>query len=147
MVYEASLACVSFIYLLPSDWAEFVKLQFIKWVEFHNFWITRALNYDLDLFILFYEDLLEVLPRALANTAYFLGLSVDADTLKCVQENSEGQYHRKSQSPARDPFTDLKKYPLEMDRLKSILNEMIQQCSAAGKCVTSGRTRLPLTAS
>ena len=97
---------------------------------------------DLDLFLLFYDDLVADLQPAMTRAAYFLGVSLNQELLQCTEDNSEGMFHRKSHSDTSDPFDTVNPFPTEMKRLKTSLNKLIQQCVQGGKCDTSGSSEL-----
>ncbi|ELU16510.1 hypothetical protein CAPTEDRAFT_185472 [Capitella teleta] len=121
----------------PKVWRNYVEEQLLRNLKFHQFWFSLAETRKQDLFILFYEDLKLTPRRALSNLGHFLGTTDYSRHLDCVLKNSEGSYHRKA---TVDPFKDLDSFPLRIAGLKFHLNQMVNNCTSQGRCVTSGTT-------
>ena len=128
--------CVS-----TSDWKRFVEQMIPMWEDFYNFWFDNSKNGHLDLFILFYEDLVNDLERSLSNLAYFLGAPLSKKDFQCIQKNVEGKHHRGT--IGKDPFENVDKFTSALQRIQNDLNQQIDVCLQENRCVTSGSSKQP----
>lgn len=75
------------------------------------------------------------MDRALINLAYFLGVELSVDTLKCALRNREGNFHRHKDI---DPYEGLEVDLDEINKNRAKLRGLIKQCILGKTCGTSG---------
>ena len=94
------------------------------------------MNHSLDLFLLFYEDLIQDPSRALVKLAYFLGVDLSPRILQCALDNQDGVFHRnKSGSPLEGmTLTNMEHISKGLQNLKDQIHVCLQQRA----CMTSG---------
>lgn len=120
-----------------TGWVGAVERETLLYGDMNRFWIEEGSNHDMDIFLLFYDDLIHNLNRALINLAYFLGVELTGDQLECTISHSEGLYHRK-EPISQDMFGNIEvdKRLLDLNRNKARVQ--IHKCIMEQKCGTSG---------
>ena len=134
-MYSAVYAC-----LIPG-WSNYLRDRSDEWRDFHNFWLNYTKEQDIPIFILFYEDLVSDMERALTKLVHFLGVQLSSSDKQCVLDHSEGHFHRKY-LPGESPFD---KVEIDKENLNSKVDKIrkkIEECVSRGRCVTSGRNTL-----
>ena len=119
--------------VFPSAWTTYLHSMPN---QFNNLWIHGAMSQDMDLFLLFYHDLLHNLERALVKLAYFLGVDLSPQTLQCVLEHKEGHYHRSEEN--YEVFRGVQTYTKTFYETQEMLRQHVRECMAKKKCMTSG---------
>ena len=114
----------------------FVNFENGKYNGFNSFWLKKAKALKLDLFLLFFDDLIQHTRRALTNLAYFLGAELTDTDLDCVVSKMEGQFHRKKQT--KDLFEGIVTNMTDIDPEQAIARRLMHQCIEKKKCGTSG---------
>ena len=99
-------------------------------------WIDTALEKGMDLFLLFFDDLINDLGRALVKLAYFLGVTLSPEELQCILNNSEGHFHRGKRSA--DLFKNVTVQITHLRGDKKILQQKVGDCVRKSRCIISG---------
>ena len=104
------------------------------WLSFYQDWLTENERQSLDVFILYYADLINNFNTSIINLAHFFGFEMTPSHQQCVVENREGLFHR--------PGT-LKKTPFSgEDRItKQVIEKLksrVIDCVRKRRCATSG---------
>ena len=84
-----------------EHWNQRVSKYIKKYLKFHEYWLKKD---DTRILIVLYEELKSDLGNQLRKMAKFLNIEVTDEIIKCVQQNSEGKYHRKNTKNKSDPF-------------------------------------------
>lgn len=91
---------------------------------------------EIDIFLLFYDDLINQLARTLVRLAYFLGVDLSPEDLQCILEHEEGSYHRSDHN--HDMFKNISVNISGMLPGHKLFKEKVAECLKERKCMTSG---------
>ena len=75
-----------------KTWNTYVHTNLTGWDMLHKYWLGRG---NMKFHILHYENLLKNFKHELQKVVNFLHIKVPDSTMKCVLDNSEGNFHRK----------------------------------------------------
>ena len=121
--------------MLLSDWDQYLE-DTVWWPNLPSVWIASAMKHGIDMFLLFYDDLLNNLERTVVKLAYFLGVNLSPEDLKCILDNKEGHFHRSSKNKemVNKIAVNATRYLPSAKKLKGRIRECIQM----KKCMLSG---------
>ena len=124
-----------------AGWAKYLKEKSDLWLEFNQFWFNYTKDQDIEILVLFYEDMVSSLDTALDRIVDFLGVQLSSADKKCVLDHGEGLVHRKY-LPGESPFTKVDIDKGELSSKVSKVREKIKDCLSSGRCKSSGRETL-----
>ena len=116
-----------------SAWTKYLDKE-IK--HYHNFFMGWLKSYNQERYIVHYEDLKEDLGPPLNGVVkYLTGKDIKPSVLKCIYDNSEGKYHRKSSKEDEefDPYSA--KWREKVTNLQKEIYTEIDNCLKSGKCI------------
>ena len=104
------------------------------WLSFYQDWLTESERQSLDVFILYYADLINNFNTSIINLAHFFGFEMTPSHQQCVVENREGLFHRPG-TLKKPPFSGEDRITKQViEKLKS----RVIDCVRKQRCATSG---------
>ena len=98
--------------------------------------MSRALTKHLDLFLLFFDDLIHDFRRSLLNLAYFLGVELSPEILNCAVSHAETDIYKRKWKVEFYKEAEVKLDDLAQEQIK--VKNLIEQCLKERRCMTSG---------
>ncbi|XP_071834775.1 sialate:O-sulfotransferase 1-like isoform X4 [Apostichopus japonicus] len=89
--------------LLNGDWATYARWAARRWQQTIQKGLEMSAAKRL---VVYYEDLLEDLPKQLRRVAHFLNATVREERLQCTMLHREGNFHRQPYSMPFDSFKE-----------------------------------------
>ena len=119
---------------LIAAFESFYKKTQKPWVYFHKTWLQKSRKQLLDVFLLYYADLRDNMPRAAANLAYFLGVEMDESRAKCIRDYSQGFFHRQGKTANIKRLKESNSTASTVETVRKV----VASCVQYKRCATSG---------
>ena len=117
-----------------SGWHSYLRTEIERYRKFVLGWMR---NYDGVRYVVHYEYLKDYFGPPLEGVVTFLtGAGINNDVLKCLYNNSEGRFHRKSSQDDQESFDPYpEKYRQLVTSVEQEVNAEIDDCLRSGRCV------------
>ena len=114
-----------------TDWKKYLYREVGHWRQWHLEWF----KFPRKILVVFYEDLVADLRPILKQFCDFLGVheKCTEERIKCVSQNSTGNFKRKKNKLSVDPFTSA--YHQLIEKHKKVVYNKLNECIDSGKCI------------